>query len=256
MFKGDGTSMKTKNVLITGGTSGIGKATAFAFGREGANVIIASRSEENGLMVEKELLNKGYMAKWIYVDVSNAEDIKALFSAIEAQNLKLDYAFNNAVDEGMPNWLHELDETQWEKTIHGVLTSVFLCMKYELINMLANGSGVIVNNASVDGLKGFAFHPSYSAAKHGVVGLTKSAALQYSKRNIRINAICPGAVNTPPMQYVMANDAQLKQDILAHHPIGRIAEPEEIAEIVLWLCSDKASFIVGAAIPVDGGYTI
>ncbi len=149
-----------------------------------------------------------------------------------------------------------MDEGDWDATIDGYLKSVWLCMKYELLEMLKRGAGVIVNNSSVDGMRGFPFPvgSAYSAAKHGVIGLTKSAALEYASHGIRINAICPGWVRTPPVEGWMNRDPEVARQIIAQEPIGRLGRPEEIAESVIWLCSERATFVVGAALAVDGGY--
>lgn len=240
--------MKDRIVLITGGTSGIGKATAIAFAKQGANVIISSRTAEKAREVEQEIRSHNVDAMWIKADVSEPEEIKSMMKKIEQRYGHIDYAFNNAISEGKTNFIDQLDENEWDKTINGVLKSVFLCMKYELKMMLKKNYGAIVNNSSVDGLRGFAFNPAYSTAKHGVIGLTKSAAIQYSQKGIRINAVCPGWIKTKPMK-------EMGDLMKAHQPIGRYGNPEEIAEAVLWLCSDKSSFVLGTAFSVDGGYT-
>lgn len=247
--------MKGKTALITGGSSGIGKAASIAFGREGANVIIVSRTESKGKATEAELRDLGIEATWLQADVSNPEEVKAVMET--ARNLygRIDFAFNNASSSAKSGMISEIEEGEWERAISGILTSVFLCMKYELRIMVAQGSGVIINNASVDGLRGFPMDPVYSAAKHGVVGLTKSAALQYAEKGIRINAICPSWTLTPRIEALLKRSPGSDKEWLMHQPIGRLARPEEIAEAVVWLCSDKASFVLGVALPVDGGYT-
>ncbi|HHW08563.1 MAG TPA: glucose 1-dehydrogenase [Firmicutes bacterium] len=247
--------MKGKTALVTGGTSGIGKATAISFGREGANVIIVSRNEEKGKTVEKELKQMGINAVWLQADVAKVDEAREMIRKAKDIYGRIDYAFNNAKTGGRADMVDKIDEAEWEKTMAGVLSSVFYCMKYELQVMLEQGGGAIVNNASVDGLRGFPWDPAYSAAKHGVIGLTKSAALQYARNNIRINAVCPGWIWTPPIEARLARNPESEKEMMMHQPIGRFGRPEEVAAAVVWLCSDKASFMLGAALTVDGGYT-
>lgn len=247
--------MKGKTALVTGGSAGIGRATAIAFGKEGANVIIVSRREAAGKATEAELRGLGIEATWLQADVADPEDIKRVIE--EAKNVygRIDFAFNNAASAAKSGMLVDIEEKEWETAVSGILTSVFVSMKYQLKIMLEQGSGVIINNASVDGLRGFPMDPVYSAAKHGVVGLTKSTALQYAKTGIRINAVCPSWTLTPRIEALLKRSPGKEEECMAHQPIGRFATPEEIADAVVWLCSDKASFILGIALPVDGGYT-
>jgi len=244
-----------KVVLVTGGSLGIGEAAVRAFVREGAKVAVASRGAERGRQVVASLVAAGGEAVWIEADVSREDQVKAMVAQTVETFGRLDCAFNNAGSGGAPHWVAEIDPAEWDKTLRGYLTSALLCMKYELQHMLATGGGAIVNNASVDGLRGFPMDPAYSAAKHGVVGLTKSAAIQYAPKGVRINAICPGWIATPHVVEAVEADPKMKQGALMHQPIGRLGEPAEVAELALWLCSDKASLITGTAIPIDGGYT-
>ena len=245
-----------KAVLVTGGSEGIGKATALAMAREGAKVAVASRGQAAGERVVAEIVAGGSEAIWIAADVSDPQSVAAMVDRTVEALGGLDCAFNNAGSGGEPNWVAEIDQTDWDATIAGYLTSTFACMKRELGVMLASGGGgVIINNASVDGLRGFGHDPAYAAAKHGVVGLTRSAAIQYAAKGVRINAVCPGWIGTPHVVANMERDPRLKAGAMAHLPIGRFGAPAEVAELVVWLCSDKASLIVGAALPVDGGYT-
>jgi NAD(P)-dependent dehydrogenase (short-subunit alcohol dehydrogenase family) len=248
--------MQGKVVLVTGGSSGIGKATAVAFAKEGAKVVIASRRKANADDAIHAIRQNDGEARWIEADVSQAIQVQDMVQRTVATFGRLDYAFNNAGSGTKGGPTAEIDERDWDHTINGYLKSVWLCMKYEIPEMLKLGAGVIINNASVDGLRAYPFPigSAYAAAKHGVIGLTKSAALEYVVQGIRINAICPGWVRTPPVERWMAQDPLIAQQILAQEPIGRLGTPEEIAEVVLWLCSDRASFVVGATLAVDGGY--
>jgi NAD(P)-dependent dehydrogenase (short-subunit alcohol dehydrogenase family) len=246
--------MEAKVALVTGGSSGIGLATALAFARRGVKVAIASRHEDTGQQAVQAVQAAGGAAIWIQADVSQSDQVQALVQQVIAQYQRLDYAFNNGGSGGRGGWIAEMNEADWNQTIQGFLTSVYLCMKYELMEMLRLGGGAIVNNASVDGERAFPWDPAYSAAKHGVLGLTKSTAMQYADKKIRINAICPGWINTPPVQDMIKRNPEAQQGMLTHQPIGRLGEPEEVAEAVVWLCSDAASFILGTALAVDGGY--
>jgi NAD(P)-dependent dehydrogenase (short-subunit alcohol dehydrogenase family) len=244
-----------KVALVTGGSTGIGRATALAFAQEGAKVVITGRTQSTAEATVQAITEAGGEAAWIKADMTQAAEVEATVKRTIELYGRLDCAFNNAGSGGRSGWLVEIEEAEWDKTIDGYLKSVWLCMKYELIEMLKQGGGVIINNSSVDGLRAFPWDPGYSAAKHGVLGLTKSAALQYADKGIRINAICPGWVRTPPIDEVLANDPQAEGRMLMHQPIGRLGGADEVAQAVLWLCSNKASFILGTALAVDGGYT-
>jgi len=248
--------MKNKVALITGGSSGIGAATALAFAREGAKVTIASRNKRKAEQTLQEITKAGGDATWIEADVCNSKHVERLIQQTLDHYGRLDYAFNNAGTGGAGGLTAEITEENWNKTINGYLTSVWLCMKYEIGAMLKAGGGSIVNNSSVDGLRGypFPFGSSYAAAKHGVIGLTKSAAREYVSKGIRINADCPGWVETDPVRDWIKRVPDIGEKILKQEPIGRLGTPAEIAEAVLWLCSEKASFVVGATFAVDGGY--
>lgn len=249
-------SMDGKVALITGGSSGIGKATALAFTEEGAKVVIASRDAEKGEAAAEEIRQAGGEVTWIQADVSQVGQVEALIQRTVEIYGRLDYAFNNGGSGGMGGWTAEIAPEEWDKTINGFLTSVFLCMKFEIVAMLETDGGVIVNNSSVDGLRAFPWDPAYSAAKHGVLGLTKSTAMQYATRGIRINAVCPGWIRTPPVEDIIQRDDQAEARFLQHQPIGRLGEAREVADAVVWLCSEKASLMVGHSLPVDGGYVI
>ncbi len=247
-------TMTGKVALITGGGTGIGKATALAFAQAGATVIIASRTQATGEAVAQSICAQGGAALWLETDVTQAAAVEAAVARTVAEFGRLDCAFNNAGSGGRGGWLPDIAETDWNQTIDGYLKSVFLCMKHEIPAMLAGGGGVIVNNSSVDGKRAFPWDPVYSAAKHGVLGLTKSVAVQYANQGVRINAICPGWIRTPPVEEILHNDPQSEGFMLQHQPIGRLGRAEEVAQAVIWLCSDAASFVTGTALDVDGGY--
>lgn len=248
--------MQGKVALITGGSSGIGKATAIAFAAEDVKVAIASRDKTKADDVIKSIEGLGGEAIWISTDVTQSEQVKNMVAQTVNAFGRLDFAFNNAGTGGKGGLTAEISEDDWQKTIHGYLTSVWLCMKYEIPEMLKTGGGAIVNNASVDGLRAFPFPvgSSYSAAKHGVIGLTKSSALEYITKGIRINVICPGWVDTPPVQDWVKRKPEMMDKIIAQEPIGRMGTPQEIADLVVMLCSPKSAFVVGTAMVIDGGY--
>jgi len=242
-----------KIALVTGGSSGIGRAAALAFAREGAKVVIADvlveGSEETVQMIEKS----GGQAIFFRTDVSKPAEVEALIKETVETCGRLDCAFNNAGIGGGGVATAECTEEEWDRVMNINLKGVWLCMKYEIQRMLEQGGGAIVNTASVAGLVGFQNTPAYVASKHGVVGLTKAAALEYATFGIRINAVCPGVIRTPLIDRVVAARPKMEEVYTAMHPVGRLGEPEEIAEAVVWLCSDAASFVTGHAMVVDGG---
>jgi NAD(P)-dependent dehydrogenase (short-subunit alcohol dehydrogenase family) len=248
--------MTDKVALVTGGSSGIGRATALAFADEGAKVAIASRTQERGEAVVRAIREAGGEAIWIQTDVSQADQVESMIRKVVETYGRLDCAFNNAGSGGKGGWVAEVEEEDWDRTIDGYLKSVWLCVKYEIPEMLKQGGGAIVNNSSVDGKRGFPWDPVYSAAKHGVIGLTKSAAIQYADKGVRINAVCPGWIKTPPVERILEHDPEAERGMILHQPIGRLGRPEEVAQAVVWLCSDDASLVVGTALPVDGGYLV
>lgn len=242
--------LQGKTVIVTGGASGMGRATTLRFAEAGANVVVADINEAGGAETIRLIraLRNDAQALFVRADVSQAAQVEAAVAAAVKAYGRLDCAFNNAgVSTRAP--LHELSEEAWERVLSIDLKGVWLCMKYEIASMLQQGSGAIVNNASVLGLVGGNWQNSpYIAAKHGVVGLTKAAALEYGRNGIRVNAVCPGTIDTPLLSMGSA------QRYLQYHPIGRIGQPDEVAQAVVFLCSSAASFITGHALAVDGGW--
>ncbi len=243
-----------KVALITGAGSGIGRASALAFAREGARVAVADIVVEGGEETVRMVKEAGGEAFFIKVDVANAADVEAMVNTVVDTYGCIDCAYNNAGIEGRLASTDEYPEDVFDKVIDINLTGVWLCMKYELPHMLKQGSGAIVNTASGAGLIGVAGMSAYVASKHGVVGLTKTAALEYAKSGIRVNAVCPGLIQTPMVERLTAEQPQLGEALVAAEPVGRTGKPEEIAESVVWMCSDAASFVTGHAMSVDGGY--
>ncbi len=244
-----------KVALVTGGGTGIGRATAIAFAREGARVVIGNRNSEVGEAVVKAIQDAGGEASFLRTDVSSDDDVKALVEHAVATYGRLDVAFNNAGIGGAAGPLADQSSDNYDEVMGINVKGVWMSMKYEIRQMLKTGGGAIVNNSSVGGLLGFAGVSIYSASKHAVMGLTKSAALEYSALGVRVNAVNPAVIRTPMAEGLAKMRKGKPDDFAAMHPIGRIGEPEEVAEAVLWLCSDKASFVTGTATCVDGGFT-
>lgn len=242
-----------KVALVTGGSSGIGRASALAFAREGATVVVADVDIEGGEETAHLISGAGGNAAFIRTDVSRAGDVEGLVERTVETYGRLDCAFNNAGIEGTGDSTVDCSEEGWDRVINVNLKGVWLCMKFEIPRLLELGKGAIVNNASVLGLVG-ARVPDYVASKHGVVGLTRAAALEYAPTGIRINAVCPGSIRTPMIERYIGGDPAIETQMIADEPLGRIGEPEEIAKAVLWLCSEGASFVTGHAMVVDGGY--
>lgn len=243
-----------KVALVTGGGSGIGQATALAFARAGAKTVVADVDRDGGAQTLAAIVAAGGSGIFIEADVSRAEQVRHLIDATVAQYGRLDCAFNNAGIQGELCPTVDCSEENWDRITGINLKGVWLCMKYELAHMLSRGSGAIVNCASNFGLVGSVGMPAYSAAKHGVLGLTKTAALENARAGVRVNAVCPGPVHTPLVDRIVATQPEVLQAIEAREPIGRMGRPTEIASSVLWLCSDDASFVTGAILSVDGGY--
>jgi len=245
---------KDKVALVTGSSYGIGKTTAIAFAQRGAKVVLSDWKDDVDTL---EAINQeGGEAIFIKCDVSNETDVKALVEETIKQFGKLDFAFNNAGIEGIPGPAPECTRENWDKVIGINLTGAWLCMKYQIPVMLNQGKGVIINNASIAGLVGFQGTPAYVASKHGLVGLTKNLALDYAKPGIRVNAVCPGVIYTPMIERSTGGDQKGIEQFTAAIPMGRLGQPMEVAETVVFLCSDAASYITGQAIAVDGGWTV
>jgi NAD(P)-dependent dehydrogenase (short-subunit alcohol dehydrogenase family) len=246
--------MDGKVALVTGGATGIGRASAVAFARAGARVVIADLNEEDGAESLRLIKDAGGDGRFVRTDVTRTDDVRALVAATVDAFGRLDYAHNNAGMSGSPAGVAEITEEQWDATMALNLRAMWLCMKYEVPQMLAQGEGgAIVNTSSGAGLVGFAALPAYVASKHGVVGLTKSAALELVGQGIRVNAICPGTTRTPMIEAYIGGDENLEQMMSNVSPLRRMAHPDEMAGVVVWLCSDAASFVNGVALPVDAG---
>ena len=256
MATNDHGSYTGKVAFVTGAAGGIGRATALAFAREGASVVVSDISEQSVRDTARRIEELGTRLLAVACDVTRTEDVKAALDETIETFGRLDVAFNNAGVENEVKPMADVTEEEWDRIVAINLRGVFLCMKYEVPLMLRQGGGAIVNTSSGAGVKGFGGGAAYVAAKHGVVGLTKSAALDYATSNIRINAICPGIIDTDMIGRLVHDSDERRRAFLAQEPIGRMGKPEEIAETVVWLCSDMASFITGHALVADGGQTL
>ena len=246
-------SFNGKVAIVTGGSSGIGRASAILFAREKAKVVVASRREAEGqetVQLVKEARSDGFFVK---TDVAKEADVKAMVEKTIRAYGRLDYAFNNAGIEQIPTPLVEKTEETFDQIMEINVKGVWLCMQHQIPQMLKNGGGAIVNMSSIAGIIGRSGFPIYAASKHAVLGLTKSVALEYAKSGIRVNAVCPGYIQTEMAERL---DRQMQEQLIQMHPIGRGGQPEEIAEAVVWLCSDKASFVTGHSLTLDGGYVV
>lgn len=248
-------SMEGKVALVTGASSGIGRATALTFVREGAKVVVADVVTEGGQKTVRTVQDSGGEAIFVKTDVSVASQVERLINTAVETYGRLDCAHNNAGVEGLVAQTHEYLEDAWDSVMGINLKGVWLCMRYEISQMIRQGGGAIVNTASSAGLVGVRGQPAYVASKHGVNGLTKVAALENATRDIRVNSVCPGIIRTPMIdRFVSFSPDYNEETILSMEPVGRMGTPEEIAEAVVWLCSDSASFVTGHAMSVDGGF--
>jgi len=249
-----GQEYKDKVILITGGASGIGEATAIKFASEGIKVVISDVQDEKGKDVVQRIKQKGGDAIFVRADVSKEEDVRALIKKTVSQYGRLDYAFNNAGIEGEQASTHQAEMDNFDQIMAINVKGVWTCMKYQIEQMLKQGDGgAIVNTASVAGLVGFEGLSHYTASKHAVIGLTRTAALDYGEQGIRVNAVCPGVIDTPMVERAFGEN---KGDLAQTKPVGRLGQPEEIASAVFFLCSDEASFVHGHPLVIDGGYTV
>jgi NAD(P)-dependent dehydrogenase (short-subunit alcohol dehydrogenase family) len=244
-----------KVALVTGGSSGIGRAAALAFAREGAKVVVASDKDvAGGRETVKMIQQAGGEATFVKSDVTKAAEVQALVNKTVELYGRLDCAYNNAGVLGSHSKFTECTEEMWDRTIDVNLKGVFLSMKYEIPAMLKNGGGAIVNASSIVGQKGSRGGADYTASKFGIVGITKTAALEYAREGIRVNAVCPALISTPMLDHLIGGQAQGPGGFVERViPLGRTGKPEEVAAAVVWLCSDEASFVTGIAMPVDGG---
>ena len=249
-------TLHEKIALVTGAGSGIGRATSLVLAREGATVVVSDINADGGeetVSAIKDMVGDGM---FVHADVSRAAEVEAMVGAVVKAYGRLDIAYNNAGIEGhIGGRLHEYPEDTWDRLIDINVKGVWLCLKYEIPQMLKQGGGAIVNTASAAGLVGSRQLSAYVASKHAVVGLTKAAALEYATDGIRVNAVCPGIIDTPMMDRLVAGREDYAAGIPTRQPIGRKGTPEEIAEAVAWLCSDAASLVTGLAMSVDGGFT-
>jgi NAD(P)-dependent dehydrogenase (short-subunit alcohol dehydrogenase family) len=246
-------SFAGKVAFVTGAASGIGRATAVAFAKAGATVVVADVSDQGNRETAGLIEDQGGRVLVVRCDVTSGQDVKAALDQTLDAFGRLDIAFNNAGVEQPVGPVAEVSDEEWDRILDINLRGVFLCMKHEIPLMLQQGGGAIVNTSSGAGVTAVKGQAAYSAAKHGVIGLTKAAALDYAQANLRINAVCPGIIDTAMMQRFTGDSADGRQRVIGQEPVGRMGTPEEIAGAVLWMCSDAAAFVVGHALVIDGG---
>lgn len=249
------TMLTNKVILVTGGSTGIGRATSKILAAEGATVAILDLQDEEGSNTVAMIREAGGKAEYHHVDVSDCLAVRESIAKIVGAHGKLDGAFNNAGIEGPTAKILDVPIEDWDRVIRVNLTGVFICMKCEIEQMVKqDGGGSIVNTASAAGLIGIAGAASYNSSKHGVVGLTKTVALEYATKKIRVNAVCPGFIETPMLGRVTEASVKIRDQMIGAVPMRRVAEPSEIGEVAAWLMSDKSSYVTGVAMPVDGGW--
>jgi NAD(P)-dependent dehydrogenase (short-subunit alcohol dehydrogenase family) len=248
-------ALQDKVILVTGGGSGIGRATSLRLAQEGARIMIADYVPAGAEQTVKMIKDAGGTASCLAADVSVTKQVEAMVAKTVETYGRIDGAYNNAGIEGkMGTDTATSDEANFDRTIAINLKGVWLCMKYEIPQMLKQGSGAIVNTASIAGLVGFEGNSAYNASKHGVIGLTKTAALEYAQKNIRVNCVCPGVINTPMVARILDTGMMNETDLTVGEPIGRMGQPREIGEGVVWLLSDASSFVTGHSLVIDGGW--
>jgi NAD(P)-dependent dehydrogenase (short-subunit alcohol dehydrogenase family) len=246
--------MTGKVALVTGAAAGIGRATAVAFAERGARVVVSDIDDAGGEETVRLIERMGVEAVFVQADVSSSSEVESLVRRSVETFGRLDFAFNNAGIEGESAPVQDCTEANWDRVMAINLKGTWLCMKYEIPVMSEQGGGTIVNCSSVAGLVGFSGIPAYTASKHGIIGLTKSAALENAGANIRINVVCPGVIRTAMVERFTGGSAEAEEQLVAQEPMGRMGTPEEVASAVLWLCSDGAGFVTGHSLVVDGGW--
>jgi len=245
--------LANKVALVTGGASGIGRASAMAFARHGADVVVADTNERGGTETVDAITASGGSACFVRTDVSKANEVERLVKETVGRYGRLDCALNNAGIEGPAFPTGQYPEAEWDAVIRINQKGVMLCMQFEIKQMIAQGGGVIVNMASVAGLRGLPFQSPYSASKHAIIGLSKTAAAEYAGKGIRINALCPGFIDTGLTKHVIGKKPHLEDKYKSLIPMGRFGTAQEVAEAAVWLCSDASSFITGHSLVIDGG---
>lgn len=247
--------LQGKVAIVTGGASGIGRSTALALAHEGVRIVIADVVEQDGERIVQEIQRIGGDALFVKTDVSQSADVQALVNKTIETYGRLDYGINNAGIGGTSALTADYPESDWSRVIGVNLTGVWLCVKYEIPQILKQGGGVIVNVSSILGVVGFANASAYVASKHGIIGLTKVAAIEYAAQGLRVNAVCPAFIATPMLEQAgLTEDSEMYKAIVGLHPIKRLGTSREVAEMIVWLCSDAAAFVTGSAMLVDGGY--
>lgn len=246
--------LDNKVVLVTGGGSGIGQSTARSLAADGASVVVCDIDDDGGERAVEQMRNDGLDATYVHCDVTLADEVDALLSYVLTEHGRLDGAFNNAGIEGVAGTAGDYDESEWDKVLSVNLKGIWLCLRAEVKAMQISGGGAIVNTSSALGAVGIANLPAYVASKHGVIGLTRAAAIDHARDNIRINAVAPGVIDTPLMSRRIEEMPEIEAPLRAAHPLGRIGATTEVADTVCWLLSDRASFVHGAVVSVDGGY--